>query len=577
METQKLRDALYDLERARQREHDLRLESESLLEGLYIITHSTSTTEAFVRILEVLQTLLRCDDAFVMVEQDPGSLVVVTSTHLRFERTTWRVASMLDRVLRGRSVLIFDFENIDEWKQQPEAVRKDVRSALHAPLAVPGKKAVLVCTSAEPNHFTRSSIRLLKRLSPVAKQALLNLQVNEQLREAIAKAEDLAQKADEANRAKGEFLANMSHEIRTPLNGIIGNLELILDEEFPLHVKESLNAAWLSAGHLFMLIKDILDFSKIEAGRLDLESAPFELRQCLETVIHSQQCQADEKGIELSLRLEDDVPDQYNGDTLRLQQILMNLVGNAIKFTTEGFVSVTCRCTESSGERTELTFEIADSGIGIPPDRMDRIFSRFQQADGSVTRRYGGTGLGLAISKGLVELMGGLIRAESTVGEGTTISFTVPLQAINTMPPPPAAETGQAPSSGAQKPLQVLLAEDNKVNRVVAMRMLQKLGHEVEHAENGEEALALLQKKTFDLILMDIQMPVLDGLSATRRIREGDDPQKAIPIIALTAHAMKSDRERCLEAGMDDYMTKPLNKKSLQTLLERWSLRRNSS
>lgn len=373
-------------------------------------------------------------------------------------------------------------------------------------------------------------------------------------------------KEDAVRRAqtRARFLASMSHEIRTPLNGVLGMLELALEGELEPAQRHQLEIAHRAGESLLSLLNDILDISKVEAGKLDLEVISFDLRKLVTecTTIHGEQ--ARRKGLEFTTELETDLAPRYVGDPTRLRQVINNLLSNAIKFTDEGKVSVHIAQTPEG-----IRLEVRDTGIGMSRAELDRIFSPFSQAATDTTRRYGGTGLGLALCQQLVERMHGQIKVDSRENEGTWFTVTLPLPADQNA----GQETaGDAVTQPAHRRCRILLVEDNRVNQIVASGLLQKMGHEVDHAENGERALAALALKPYDLVLMDCQMPVMDGYEATRRIRQ--NPQwSQLPVIAVTANVMSGDREECLAAGMDDYITKPYNRKILGDVIQRWAER----
>jgi PAS domain S-box-containing protein len=381
--------------------------------------------------------------------------------------------------------------------------------------------------------------------------------------------EQAKEAAEAANRAKSEFLANMSHEIRTPMNGIIGMTDLALDSSPTPYQADCLATIKDQADALLRIVNDVLDFSKIESRKIELDSVPFTLSEVVDDVVKPLEIAAREKGLDLTSRIAGTVPARMVGDAGRLKQVLTNLIANAIKFTGRGMVSLDVLVDAADAGATTLHFKVADTGIGIPADKLVAIFQPFRQADGSTTRRFGGTGLGLTISATLVQLMGGRIWVHSEPGAGSTFHFTAPFPIA---PARDAGERRREPRPGvapASVTARVLVAEDNIINQRIAESLLTKRGHTVTVVNTGREALDALARQSFDVVLMDVQMPDMDGFEATAAIRAREQTTGAhVRIVAMTAHAMHGDRERCLAAGMDDYISKPIDQQRLFGLVE---------
>jgi len=548
-----------------------------------------------------------------LLEMNPAGLAMIEAESIDQVRgqpvfllvaPEWKPAFLQfhQRVFAGASTsLDFEIIGLKGTRRWMESHAVPLRDAV-------GKVTALVAVTRDVTARKQAEEENRKAHAAVAAINADLAETNRQLEESIQRANQMALAAEAASRAKSDFLATMSHEIRTPMNGVIGFTNLLADTALTVEQREHIEIIRSSGETLLTLINDILDFSKIEAGRMELERVPFDLRLAVQQALAVLKTRAAAKGIELRSQIDPAVPTVVISDTTRLRQVLLNLIGNGIKFTERGEVAVEVRrCPvrvsrdysrselntelfrrqQAAVETIDLLFTVRDTGIGIPPDRLNRLFKPFSQVDTSTTRRFGGTGLGLIISKRLCELMGGGIHVESTPGFGSAFHFTIQAQVANTAAlstPVVATHAEQLPGSGrtqnvalsdrVPRCLRVLLVEDNRVNQALAGALLKKFECEIRLAEDGRKALEALRAEAFDLVLMDVCMPEMDGCEATRRVRAGECgvERQDIYITAMTANAMEGDREKCLDAGMDAYLSKPIDKSELAAVLERAAL-----
>ncbi|WP_199464989.1 ATP-binding protein [Vibrio sp. bablab_jr001] len=570
---EQLNEALVELERSKEREQRLAEENRVILAALSALNHADNKYQIFEELKKVLSRYIRFDD-FIVISKEKESRTFSTylASNLAFQGKDWFNGDKFQRVLDGECIILFEPSKLEEFRNLNHFLKDQINSALVTGIRAQTSDSVLLLLGTRKGQFSLETKSTLSRFRPLLERAINDIEHKEALQKLVdLKTRELKiaqQQAEQANQSKSQFLAMMSHELRTPLNAVLGLIDLLRDDS-DAYQQEMLEQMENSAELLLVIINDILDLSRIESGHFELQRHWISLSKKLQHALeyHSQVAQA--KDIKFNVKASICEQFEYWVDSVRLTQILFNIIGNAIKFTHQGFVDVSLVTA-----RDRLEIEVRDSGIGIDNERIEHLFSPFIQADTSITRNYGGTGLGLAITKHLVELMGGTIKVNSKLGEGSLFTISIPLESRSTAAANENA--GQLSDTKTYDALDnskhILVVEDTKTNQMVIQLLLNRMGYSVTIANNGQHALELIEKnRSFDLIFMDISMPIMDGIQATRILRS---QRLTTPIIALTAHSMNSDHQNCLAAGMNDIVLKPIRSKELQRISDRYLNRR---
>jgi signal transduction histidine kinase/ActR/RegA family two-component response regulator len=532
--------------RERLREQDL------VLSGLEALQGEEDSAALQARVFDLLSRSLAFNLALV-IEPEAEGFVCTAATDSTAVGVQWPGGGFFSRVAHGRAAVVPDNRRVPEWAQCA-GLSPLPGAGIYAPILAASGPGLLVLCSHQPGAYSARDGALVSRLSLLVSQTLAAAQ-RRRLSEAARAADVARQAAVEANEAKSRFLANMSHEIRTPLNGVTAVADLLAMTELAPRQQEMAQLIAQSGRMLERLLNDVLDFAKIEAGQLDMERTPFDLEPALHAMIDLFAAKADAKGLAFRAHIDPGAAGLFEGDSLRVRQVLGNLLSNAVKFTESGEVSLEV-CAEDGPDDSLVTLRVTDTGCGFTPERGARLFDRFEQGDDSITRQFGGTGLGLAISRSLAQMMGGDITWRSTPGRGSTFEATFRARRVRDARLPMLDSSPLVHASD----LKVLVVEDNPNNRRIVAMVLDLVQAQATYAENGQEALDAFEPGRFDIILMDLQMPVLDGLSATRRIREWEQAAAAapVPIIALSANAMTHHVAEALAAGATAHVAKPI-------------------
>jgi len=555
-EIEQLREALGSARRLLAAESQRLREHALVLNGIQALSVDDEPDVLLARTFELLSSALPFDEAYVLEPSD-AFFTCVASTCVGARGATWPMGDFFRRVATGGAAVVPDNSRVPEW-MSGQGVTPGSGSAIYAPIAATQGQGLLILCARGHGVYSSSDLALVLKLGLLVSQTLAAGQ-RRRLAEAIQRSEIERNAAVEANETKSKFLANMSHEIRTPLNGVVTVADLLSRTDLQPRQREMVSLILESGRSLERLLSDILDISKIEAGKLTLEVQPFNLTDSLNSIFDLFAAEADAKGLRFEVRHIDRARAWFEGDSGRVRQVVTNLLSNAVKFTETGGISVRVE-VETRGDRSSVKILVLDTGRGLSPEAVGRLFGRFEQADSSITRQFGGTGLGLAISRSLARQMGGDLTCRSSPGAGSEFEFRFEAATVEVV-----SETAEDGVVAEPWGVRILVAEDNANNRKIVGMILELIGAEVTYAEDGQQACDAFARESFDLILMDLQMPVLDGLSATRTIREmerssGDAP---IPIIVLSANAMTHQVAESLQAGADAHMPKPIDAAAL--------------